>query len=133
MDIKLPSGADLNITLASFQDSKELWSAVLEEAKGLRANPDVEIDVNLFKDMFCTAFSSKKIEAALWKCMQKCRYRDDDRGDLKIDSTTFEPVSAREDYMTVCFEVAKANCAPFLKTLASSYSQVLGVLKKGQA
>lgn len=130
--MKLPSGAELEVKLAPFEDSRALWSALLEEARSIKADPNTEIDVNLFKDMFCTAFSSKKIEACLWKCMQRCLYKDQ-RGDLKVDKDTFEPEEARQDYMTACFEVAKANCSPFLKTLAQSYSQILEVLKKGQA
>lgn len=126
--IKLPSGAELLVTMAPFAESKALYQALLEEAKGLKLDAEAEVDVNLFKDIFCTSYSSKKIEAALAPCLARAAYNG-----VKIDKETFEPESAREDYMTVIFEVVKANCSPFLKALTQQYSQLLGLLKNGLA
>lgn len=126
--INLPSGAVLKITLAPFAQSKALYQAILEEVKTLRLDPDAEVDVNLYKDLFCVGFSSKKIEAALAKCLDRVTYND-----LKIDDQTFESEAARDDYMTVCFEVTKANILPFTKSLYAKYSHILGLLKKDPA
>jgi len=123
--VKLPSGAELVITLAPFADSKTLYQAVLEEMKDLKLDPEAEIDVNLFKQFFCVGFSSKKIEAALWECFKRVTYNG-----LKVSKDTFEPEEARDDYFMVCIEVAKANIAPFVKSLYAQYSQVLGNLVK---
>lgn len=123
-EVDLPSGAKLRIQPAPFKDSRALYQAILEEAKVLKLDPKTEIDVNLFKDLFCVGVSSKKIESCLWECMKVVRYNE-----LKIDADTFEKVEAREDYLTVCFEVAKENVLPFMKNLYAKYAPMLGVLK----
>lgn len=126
--VTLPSGAILEIGLSPFASSKALYQACLEEGKGLELDPKAEVDANLFKDIFCVGLSSKKIEACLWKCMEKSLYNE-----MKITEDTFEPVEARDDYLTVCFEVAKANIMPFTKSLYAQYSPILAMLKKDPA
>lgn len=123
--VDLPSGAKLRMNLAPFADSRALYQAVLEEAKELKIDPETELDSNLWKDLICSGFSSKKIEHALEKCMARCLY-----GDKKITNEVFEDEEARGDYMMVCFEVAKANIEPFLKSLYARFSPVLGKLNK---
>lgn len=127
---KLPSGAVLKITLAPFAEAKALYQACLEEVKGLRVDPKEEMDVNLFKDLFCVGLSSKKIEAALAPCLKRALYND-----LKIDDATFEPVEARQDYIVACFEIAKENIAPFAKSLYAEFSPLLAKIptQKGPA
>jgi len=131
---KLPSGSTLKFSLAPFADAKALYQACLEEMRGLTVDPREEIDVNLFKDLFCVALSSKKIEAAVWDCLKRATYNNG-KGDLKISSDTFEPLEARQDYIPACFEVAKENIAPFAKSLYAEFSplweKIQGV--KGQA
>lgn len=120
--IKLPSGAELSIDVAPFADARALYQACLEEGKILRLDPTAEVDANLFKDLLCTALSSKKIEAAITKCMERALYNK-----LKITNDTWEPVEARDDYMTACLEVAKENILPFTKSL---YAQYAGLLER---
>lgn len=124
----LPSGAELKVTVADFAVSKALYQAILEEAKAVHIDPVAEIDVNLFKDMFCACMSSKKVEVCLAECLKRVTYNG-----LKIDKDTFEPVEAREDFTTVCFEVAKENVAPFMKSLFAQFAPILGELKNGPA
>lgn len=126
--IGLPSGAELAISLAPFADSKALYQAVLEELKSVSIDPDQEIDVNLFKDLFCVGFSSKKIESALLKCIDRCTYDG-----KKIDKDTFEPVGARGDYMKVCIEVVKENILPFVKDLSAEYLKIMAQFTKSPA
>lgn len=125
---KLASGAELKIQLAPFADARALFQAVLEEAKALKINSQDEIDVNLFKDVFCAGLSSKKIEACLSLCMKRVTYND-----LKIDENTFEPELARGDYMEVCWEVLQENILPFVKNLYAKYAPTLKALKSFQA
>lgn len=126
--IKLPSGAELKITMSPFTEGRSLYQAMLEEAKSLSLAPNTEIDVNFFKDIFCSALSSKKIESCIWKCMERSTYND-----LKITIDTFEPEESRQDYFDVMMEVARYNVLPFTKNLSAKYSQVLGLLKGNQA
>lgn len=118
-ELTLPSGATLRVTLAPFAVSKALYQAVLEEAKGLTLDPKADVDVNLFKDMFSAAFASKKVELALAECLKRALYNN-----KHVDADTFEPEAAREDYMTVCFEVALLNLLPFTKNLTQLFSRI---------
>lgn len=127
--VVLPSGAELEITLAPFADSKALYQAMLEEAKTLKIDDTAEVDANLYKDLFCTGLSSKKIEAALTVCMKRATYNG-----MKITDDVFEPVEARDDYLIVCMEVARENITPFTKSLFAQYGDILrGLLQKSQA
>ena len=121
-EVKMPSGAVLKITPAPFADSKALYQAFLEEAKGVQLNAKGQVG-NLLKDLICSGFSSQKVEAALWVCMGRCIYNAG-KGDLKIDQDTFEEVEARQDYMDACMEVAKENVGPFTKGLPRLFSQL---------
>ena len=122
--VTLPSGAMLKISLSPFKVARELYRAVLEEAKGLKFDPKQEIDVNMFKDLFCTAVSSRKIEETLWECFKKATYNG-----LGITEDTFEPLDARDDYLTACLEVAKVNILPFTKSLFAQYGTALGEIR----
>lgn len=124
-EVSLPSGAILKIQVAPFGESKNLYQVFLDELKGLKVDPSAEIDVNLFKDLFCMALSSRKIESALEPCLKRCLYNES-----KIDKDTFEPVERRDDYLTVCFEVAKENILPFTKSLSQQYAHILEQGKK---
>lgn len=117
----LESGAELTINPAPFADAKNLYQAILKELKGTDVNSKVDV-VSLYKEMFCSAFSSKEIEAALKPCLLRCLY---ERNGIpaKVDDSIFEPVENREDYMTVCVEVARDNVAPFVKTLFAEFAK----------
>lgn len=127
-EVTLPSGSTLKITPAPFPEARALYQAVVEEMKGLKLDPEAEIDVNFYKDVFCVGLSSKKIEAALWKCMERSLIND-----LKITADTFEPVEKRDDYLTVCFEVAQENIRPFTKSLFAQYGHIFAMIQSGQA
>lgn len=124
----LPSGAELTITLAPFADSKALYQSILEELKSVSIKGEDEIGIGLLKDLFCAGFSSKKIEAAMSKCLSRCLYNG-----IKIDDSTWEPAEAREDYMKTLVEVAKENIAPFVKSLSLEFSIAKEILLKDQA
>lgn len=128
--VKLPSGATLLLQSAPFAEAKALYQAMLKELKLVRLDEKAEVDVNFFKDLFCAGFASLEVEEALWKCIERCLY---DKS--KIIQETFEPLKNREDYFTVCFEVAKENVMPFTKSLYAQYNSILDLLKakKGPA
>lgn len=124
--VKLPSGAILHIQVASFDVSKSLYQLVLEELKSVGLSGDMEM-AEVYKNLFCVGFASKKIEAALWDCFKVCTL-DSGKGELKIDKDSFEDPEARGDYWTVCIEVAKANILPFAKSLYADYGEILKML-----
>jgi hypothetical protein len=119
-EVTLPSGATLKITPSPFAVARDLFQAVTDELKAVHISASTEIDVNLFKDMFCAGLSSKRIEKCLMECLKKATYNG-----LKITEDTFEPVEAREDYVHVMLEVAKENLAPFMKSLFASFGDIL--------
>ena len=122
--VTLPSGAELKISLAPFADGKALYQAVLSEMRGINLDPEAEVDVNLFKDLFCVSLASKKIEKALEKCLKRCLYNG-----KKITEETFESEEARGDYILVCTEVATENIVPFGKALIGKLSPILAKIK----
>lgn len=127
-EVTLPSGAVLKITLAPFAVSKALYQAILEEAKGVTVTSTTEMPT-LYKELFCMGFASKQIETCLWECFKRCTYNNG-KGDLKIDAETFEPAAARDDYMSVCIEVAKDNVTPFVKSLIAGYAEFLSMIPR---
>jgi hypothetical protein len=115
----LPSGTVLKIQLASFANAKALFQAVCEELQTLDVAAETELDINLLKNLFCLGLSSKKIEIAMGKCLEKVLYDN-----VRITEATFEPESARQDYVPTLLEVAQVNLAPFLKNLLPRLSQL---------
>jgi hypothetical protein len=126
--VKLPSGRELRLHAAPFADARELYQAMLEEAKSLKIDAQAEVDVNMFKDLFCAALSSKRIESALWKCMARAIYNG-----AKVTPEVFEPVEARQDYFDVLFEVTKENILPFTKSLSARFAPMLESVKNSLA
>lgn len=126
--IFLPSGAKLEVTPSDFKTAKALYMVIAAEAQALKLDPKAEVDVNFYKDIFCAGISSGLIESALSACMKRCTYNG-----LKITDDTFEPIEARQDYLLVCFEVARANVEPFMKGLSAKYQGILEKLLKAQA
>jgi hypothetical protein len=121
--VTLPSGAELTIGISPFEVAKNLYQAILEEVRVLKLDPAAEIDVNLFKDLYCTGFSSKKIEACVTRCFEKVLYNG-----ARVTAETWEPVEARQDYQEACWAVAQENIEPFTKSLYAKYQTIL----KGQ-
>lgn len=126
--MKLPSGAELVITVAPFIDSRALYQSILKEMKHLKMEAKTELNTNFVKDIFCSLLSSKEVEVALDTCMKRCTYKG-----LKIDDDTFESIDARGDYLLVCVEVAKENILPFMKSLYAEYAPMWEKLKSNLA
>ena len=106
-EVKLPSGAVLKITPSPFATAKALYQTLLKEGRSIAVSSKTDL-ASIYKDLFCIGFSSPEVEAALWECMKRCTY-DNGNGEFKIDDKTFEPLSSRDDYLSVCMEVAKEN------------------------
>ena len=119
--LKLPSGAELSITLASFPRAKALQQAVLKECGPMVKVGDKFSMLNSLKDFACVALSSPTIEACLVECLKSCTYNGS-----KITDETFEPAEARQDHPVVMYEVMQDNIGPFLKSLFALLSPHLG-------
>ena len=121
-EVELPSGAKLVIQLAPWAESKALWQAMAAELRDVQMSSDMEITAWL-KDVMCAVIASASVEAALEKCLRRCRYND-----MRIDKDTFEPADRRSDYMKVCVEVAKDNVGPFMKNLFADFKQAMSII-----
>lgn len=130
-EVTCPSGAVLKILPSPFAAAKALYQAVLREARGIDISSATELPT-LYKNLFCAGFSSPEIDRCLWECLKRCTYNKGD-ADHKITDQTFEPLEARDDYMVVCLEVAKANILPFAKSLYAEYQRVLSTAQSTQA
>lgn len=126
--IKLPSGAELQITLSPFSVGKELFKTCSKDLVPLRLDMNAHVDGNFYKDVFLTLVSSDNVEKCVWKCMERCLYNKQ-----RITEDTFESEEARGDYLDVMFEVAKANIMPFTKHLYARYSHILDLIKFSQS
>ena len=124
--IPLPSGVELGFQLAPFEDADNLQMVVAEEMRAANMDPDKEIDANFYKDLALIAVSSRKIRAALEPCIHRCTYAGERIVNIK---QTFESEKAREDYLTILWEVAQENLRPFVKTHFAKFRKVLGVVE----
>lgn len=124
-EIPLPSGAKLSIGDIAFAEAKGLYQSILKEIKSV--NFDVNNYPSMLRDFVCLGFSSKEVEAALNVCMSRCLYNG-----LKIDSNTFEPSAAREDYTKVCIEVMENAIRPFMKGLSVELGRLSGLITGSQ-
>jgi len=123
-EFKLDSGAVLLVTMAPFEDSKDLHDAVLKSflQAGLKEPTLNEMDMAPF---ILTAGSSKEVERCLFKCGERAVYRHDgtEASSIGVSKALFDtPVigeKARKDYYPLFFKVAQVNLQPFMQALFS--------------
>ena len=125
--VKLPSGSTLSITLGSFDEALHLFQTLSKEVGAVKISA-TDHHVNLFKDLFCSVSSSKDVQAALWPCLSRCLYNKQ-----KVNKDLFEDEKAREDFLDICMEVAKINCAPFTKNLYAKFAEAMQMIESFQA
>lgn len=118
----LPSGAVLKFNLAPFEDSQELLQAIISEMKDVPFDSSREIGA-VIKDLSTFVISSKKVDAALKKCMERARYNE-----LKVNLKTFEADEARVDFYPAMLAVLKENIEPFMSGLMQSLPQFIAML-----
>ena len=131
--VSLPSGAELEMTLAPFMEGERLFTAVAECLKSVKFDGDKDVqdltsNLNGLKDAFLSCLTSKDMKDAILACLKRCTYNKQ-----RITSwDIFESIEAREDYLSVCWEVCKFNLAPFTKSLFSKFSGLLESAKTSQ-
>lgn len=123
--VSLPSGAELEMTLAPFMEGERLFSATAECLKGVKVDGNTDVsdltsNLNSLKDMFLSCLTSQAMKEAILACLKRCTYNKQ-----RITSwDIFDDVQAREDYLAVCWEVVKFNLTPFTKSLISKFNEV---------
>jgi len=124
-EVTLPSGRKMEVAPAPFVEAKRLYQAIAGEMVRLSLNPDDDV-TNLMKNVICLAVFSPNIEAALEPCLRRCTYQ----GTKIIPVDSFESIEGREDYLDVCFEVAKENVGPFTKSLYAQFKKLRAGVEK---
>ncbi len=74
---------------------------------------------SMLKDIFCVAYASPEVEAAMRPVILRSTYNDSKIDLAKPDM--FEPVEARADYFQVLAEVAQDNIGPFMSFLFAEW------------
>jgi hypothetical protein len=131
-EVSLPSGAVLKVNVATFAASKALYQALLRELRTIPIAGGSEA-ASLLKDLFCAGFSSPDVEAALKECFKRCLYKSSSGTEGKVEDSTFESEVNRQDYTTVCAEVARDNVAPFLSSLYAEFQKYMVKMEKAPA
>lgn len=135
----LESGAEIDVTLASFAVCTKLLKCVASELGRVELNlmgPDgnlkdlmnLEIGdqlINTSKNVISALMSSDSIEAALWPCLEKATYRSLGGTEQRISRELFDTIeAAREDYIPIAREVLWFNLRPFFKNLSSLWKDI---------
>lgn len=124
--VSLPSGAELEMTLAPFLEGERLFTATAECLKSVKIDGKTSVDdltsnINGLKDGFLACLTSQTMKDAILACLKRCTYNKE-----RITSwDIFDKVEARQDYLMVCWEVCKFNLAPFTKSLFSKLSALM--------
>ena len=127
-EVICPSGAKLKLNLAPFAVSKKLQKVCAKELETVRLDFEQEVDVEFFKNIVCKLVSSDIVEGAFWECAARCLYNNQ-----KVVEETFEPELARQDYLFVMIEIARANLAPFIQPLLQKYApQFQEIFERGE-
>ena len=131
--VSLPSGAELEITLAPFMEGERLFSATAECLKSVKIDGNIDVEnfasnINSMKDAFLSCLTSLDMKEAILACLKRCTYNKQRITSFEI----FESVEARQDYLMVCWEVCKFNLAPFTKSLFSKLSGLVESAKTSQ-
>lgn len=133
MKVSLPSGAELEMTLAPFMEGERLFTATAECLKSVKIDGQADVsdltsNLNSLKDAFLSCLTSQDMKDAILACMKRCTYNKQ-----RITSwDVFDNIEARQDYLAVCWEVVKFNLSPFTKSLISKLSGLVNQVVPSQ-
>ena len=131
--VSLPSGAVLEMTLAPFLEGEKLFSATAQCLKAVKIDGETKVDdvtsnINSLKNAFLECLTNKEMKDSILGCLKRCTYN----GQRITSWDIFDSLEAREDYLSVCWEVCKFNLAPFTKNLISKLSGIVANAKTNQ-
>ena len=125
MEFKLPSGAQLSITLLDFEQAFEISQTVTRfigllelDIKSLNIEQwksFSDIDFNAIKRPLSQVLSNGDLVKAGNKCLNKCTYNG-----KRITDQTWQDIEARKDYLYAIFYGLKENVYPFFAGVFSS-------------
>ena len=113
LKVKLESGAELEVWLATFQEGHALWMAVSKELK------DTDFSGITVGRLSLDMLSSENIMKAMWPCLGKAVYTGHGYEKKKCEASIFEKAEVREDFLQIVEEVLVYNLLPFSKKIGS--------------
>lgn len=130
----LPSKAVLELTMGTIEECDNLLNAFLNEAqnvginlgkdfKGLESFGEMDVNsdmVNTMKNAFCQIVKSKAVKEAVFVCGKRGTYNN-----APLSKDSFEPETARGDYLIAIKEVVWFNLSPFFVNLNSKLSAII--------
>lgn len=127
MEFTVPSGSDVIISIADWEDCIDLQDMILAELSQTGINLDNRDDIDMGKILASgmKLAGSKPIRQALFKCLLRCTYNKE-----KITAKTFEDEKARGDYYEIALACIKVNLSPFFNSLLSKSKEVGIILKE---
>ncbi len=133
MQVKLPSGAELDITMASFDEANRLFKVVNREVEKVKISlgvlgkvgklDDINVTddlINTLKDLGTRLLGSDEVESALWPCMLRSTYNKE-----RVTKDLFDREATRGEYLVIAKEVMVYNLTPFFGSLSSLFPQLL--------
>lgn len=139
---KMPSGAELHVSMAEFVHAGALMQAILKQLVGLKLNQvDMQKDMEELRqnpagimgliDKAILLATSNEVKDAIFECAQSAKYAPKANNALvALDRALFDDpefgLQAREDYYTILYRIAEVNCKPFF---VKTFSGLLGPRK----
>lgn len=134
---KMPSGAELHVGMAEFENAGALMRAVLKQLAGLKLSAaDMKRDLEEIKDnpsgimsfvdKAISLATSDEVRLAVFNCASSVKYSPKANAALiAVDRSLFDDeeygVQAREDYYTILYRVTEVNCKPFFVKTFSGF------------
>lgn len=130
MDLTVKSGAKVVINTAPFEDALALNNAIgqLLPSIDIKMDAELNIDVASMAKVMVVVGTQAPVQTLVMKCLARCTYNGQ-----AITPSTFEPVTAREDYYECAIACVKENIGPFVNSLFSQFSGLLEAMPKNPA
>lgn len=111
-EFTLDSGAKLHVTVCPFSDVMALQKAFAAALKGVPFTADpLSMDITHLKDAVLAVLESNAVEAALWKCLDRCAYNKE-----RVTPRLFDDrPEARADFYAICWKCIEVNLSPFFR------------------
>ena len=123
-EFKMDSGAVMLVTMASFEDAKELHDAVVRSFLAAGGQEKDLTNMETLK-LILVSGANKEVERALFKCADRAIYKADgtDESAVKVNRGLFDlpkiGLQARAEYYPICMNIVEVNLKPFYLALFS--------------
>lgn len=114
LKVKLKSGAEIEVWLATFPEGHRLYKAVTRELS------KYNLAEGTAENLAMVMTSSEDVDMALWPCMSKALYKTQEcPAGQRISQELFEKSEVRADLIEIQREVLGYNLIPFSKPVGS--------------